>query len=403
MSALRACLALVISIVVGGCGQGGETVAAPPVPPGFFGVNAQLLQPLPTTGRDAELELQLASLDDLGVDFVRANLDWRIIEPRPPETTRSTHDFVTTDAWVAALADHRLRWQVTGQGVPTPDWARDPSAQDAGCDYRSPPGDPADFAALMAAVARRYGRAGEFWGAHPNLPYEPIHQYEVWNEPNFANFWCPHPNPEAYGPLYDAVHAAVHRVDPAAEVVFGGLAGFTAATTDPNLAMPFDEFLRRALAAVPDLASRVDVLAVHPYAQTPAEALVTLGRFRDAADAVGLAGVPLAVNEFGWRTMGDGAAPLADEQQRAEYVAELTVAIAASSCDVIALALHTWITPETNPADPESWYGIADPLSGEAYPTADAYREQIGAIAGGGPLSEATIATDPCATTPPGD
>jgi hypothetical protein len=395
MTVRCACLALAASVALGGCGNGDETIAASPVPAHFFGINAQLLQPLPTTGRTADLELQLTSLDQLGVDFVRANLDWRIIAPRPPQAGRSSYDFATTDAWVLALARHGLRWQVTGQGVPTPEWARDPAAVDAGCDYRSPPGRAAAFSSLMAAIARRYGREGEFWDEHPELPDEPIRQYEVWNEPNYGVFWCPKPDPDAYGPLYNAVHRAVHRVDPAAEVVFGGLAGFTADTADPDLAMPFDDFLRRALAAVPGLAARVDVLAVHPYAQTPAEALTTLGRFREAADAAGLGQVPLSVNEFGWRTAGNGSAPIADEQQRAEYVAELTTAIASSSCDVISLALHTWITPETGPADPESWYGIADPLTGEPYPTAHAYGERIGEIVGREPIAGSV--SDPCA------
>lgn len=127
------------------------------MPSGFFGVNAQLLQPLPTTGRVAELDRHLDSLAELGVDFARANLDWRIIEPLPPTAAGHAYDFTTTDAWVEALARHRVRWQLTGQGVPTPDWARDPSADADPADPESWYGvaDPVSGAPYPTAEAYR--------------------------------------------------------------------------------------------------------------------------------------------------------------------------------------------------------------------------------------------------------
>lgn len=392
-------LAPLAAVAIAGCGgEGTETRPAPDVPPDFFGVNAQLLQPMPSRGQGALMERQLESLEGLGVDFVRANLDWQLIEPRAPAGGEHTYDFSSTDPWVAALARHGLRWQPTGAGVPTPEWARDPQAVAAGCDYRSSPARPADLAGLMGAIARRYGRDGSFWRRHPDLRDEPVVQYEVWNEPNYSIFWCPAPDPEAYGPQYDAVRAAVHAVDERAVVVFGGLAGFAADSPDPASSMPADEFLQRALAAAPGLASRVDAVGVHPYAQTPEEVLERLGWFRSIVDAAGLRGTPLSVNEFGWRTRGTGSAPLAPEPERAEYVAEVTSAIAGSSCDVIALALHTWITAQTNPVDAESWYGIADPVTGDPYETADAYRDTVAEILAGNPVQAGGVAgDDPCA------
>jgi hypothetical protein len=126
---------------------------------------------MPSRGQTDQLERQLDSLRKLRVDFVRTNLDWSLLEP-----ARGRFDFSATDPWVEALARRGLRWQVTGQGAPTPAWARDPEAVAAGCDYRSPPADGRDFAAMMAAVARRYGRGGSFWREHPDLPRQPIHQ-----------------------------------------------------------------------------------------------------------------------------------------------------------------------------------------------------------------------------------
>jgi hypothetical protein len=386
---LFACVAL------GGCG-GSDPAAETKRPQRFFGLNAQLLQPLPTVGRDDDLELHARELASLGVDFARANLDWRIIEPGPPGRGGHRYDFATTDAWVAALARNGLRWQVTGQGGPTPAWARSTADEAVGCTFIAPPANPREFAALMAAVANRYGRRGTFWRAHPQLPRKPIRQYEIWNEPNFANFWCPRPDPEAYGPLYASSRRAIHRVDGRAEVLFGGLAAFRAGESSTPEQMPADLFLERALAAMRPGGRKVDVLAVHPYGQTPDEVLETLGWFRELADAAGLDQVPLSVNEVGWRTSGQGPAPLADEATRAENVRAIVPAIASSSCDVLAVALHTWITPEQDPVDPEHWYGLADPASAEPYPTGRAYGDAVESITAG-EATEGDPPADPCA------
>ncbi len=378
LAGLAACLAL------GGCEEGDQRAPQAPLPPSFFGINAQSLEPLANAGRTAELGRQLRSLAGLGVDFARANFDWAIAEPRPPRGGRRPRlDLAPTDAWVTALARRGLRWQVTGIGAPTPAWARDRGARAAGCGERSPPARPRDFGALIAGIARRYGRRGSFWRDQPELPYEPVLQYEVWNEPNFDSFWCPSPDPESYGRLYAAVHDAVHDVDPEAEVIFGGLAAFGQTPVPAEAArvqMPAGEFLRRALAAAPGLASEVDLLGAHPYGQMPAEALDTLAWFRSTADAAGLEGVPLSVNEIGWRTRGSGTAPRADEARRAENVAEVIPAIARSGCEVNGVALFAWTSRERDPADPEDWYGIADPATGEPYPTAEAYASAVAGL-----------------------
>jgi len=75
--------------------------------------------------------------------------------------------------------------------------------------------------------------------------------YEIWNEPNI-NYWNPVANPEEYGRLFKAAAAVIHKTDPNAQAVFGGLAG---AET---------EFAKRALDAC-QCASDIDVFAYHNY------------------------------------------------------------------------------------------------------------------------------------------
>ena len=66
------------------------------------------------------------------------------------------------------------------------------------------------------------------------------------------------------------------------------------------------------------------------------------------------------------------------EEQRAEYFAEVTPAVTRSGCGVSGIAAHTWVTLEHRPAFSEHWLGMADPLTGEPYPSATAYAEQVG-------------------------
>ncbi|MGH2953237.1 MAG: hypothetical protein ACRDK9_04335 [Solirubrobacterales bacterium] len=380
MNRLAAATALAAAAVLAGCGGGDEPGGG--LPAELFGVNAQVLQRLPTVNRSDEMELQLDSIAELGLAFVRTNLDWRIIQPTAPDGGADDFDWRTTDVWVRALAERGLRWQPTVMGTPTPTWATDPGALAAGCGDRSPPGRPRDYAGLVGEVARRYGREGRFWAENPDLPYEPITEYELWNEPNFFVFWCPRPQPEEWAALALAGGRAVHAADPEARVLFAGLGGFRRSVGTPPHSLAADEFLDRALAAQPALVEQIDVVAVHPYGFDPGGVARTLAWFRRIVDATPLRGRPLSVNEFGWPTRKQGDRPVAAEDLRAGFVGVLTPAIASSGCGVEALALHTWNSPEINEVDAEHWFGVADPVTADPYPTALAYAAQAARLTG---------------------
>jgi hypothetical protein len=49
-----------------------------------------------------------------------------------------------------------------------------------------------------------------------------------------------------------------------------------------------------------------------------------------------------------------------------------------SNCLVSSIAPHTWITEESDPDNPEHWFGIADPLTGAPYESGAAYFEEAG-------------------------
>jgi hypothetical protein len=398
---MTALTAMAFLTAVTGCGKSGTTVeSGPPVDHDFFGMNAQIVEQAAQAQKLDYADQQVTQIATLDVGFVRSAFDWAKVEPSPPAGGQHTYDFSGIDPWVETLARHRLRWLVTVKGGPIPDWAADPSDLAGDCGTNSPPDGTGTYAALMDALARRYGRGGSFWDEHPDLPYEPITDYEVWNEPNFGRLWCPTPDPAAYAKLYLAAHRAVHAVDPKAVVLVGGLASFMIDEAGPPAKMSVDTFLSRALDSEPELRRVVDAVAVHPYGATPGDVLVTLQRLRDVLDSNGLSDTAMLADEVGWHTMGPLGLPPVPEDQRADYFRTVTPAITRSNCDVIGIAAHTWVTLEQRTNFSEDWYGMADPLTGKPYPSATTYAAQVQALEQGRPV---TLSPPACGGSTTGD
>ena len=392
-------LVTTLAIALGAMACGEEKRAPEPAPGAggnFFGVNGVVLRAWSSQGQADLVDRHLAQVEASGAGFVRATLGWQRIAPLPPVGDMRRYDFADTDRWVTALARHGLRWSILGLGVPTPVWAADPAAP-AACAGQRPPARAEDFAAVMGAMARRYGSEGEFWAEHPELPRLPILEYEVWNAPNNGGDWCPAPDPEAYADLYAATREAVHSADPGARAVVGGLGAFE--SQDPgsvgSARLAPDEFLARMLAHRPELVDRIDAVGIHIYAVDAAGVIAGVAEFRRIIDAAGLAGVPLSWNEVGWPTAGEGGFPPTPEAERAILIGEVTAAAAEVGCGIVSFAPHTWVTPELDGADPEDWFGIADPETGEPYPSALAYRDALVA-ASPGPADFEAGTSQPC-------
>ena len=393
-----ASLLAIAAIALGGTACGDDDPAPPPRAGSsdFFGVNGVVLRAWSSQGYAELVDRHLAQVEATGAGFVRATLGWQRIEPLPPVDGTRRYDFTDTDRWVAALARHGLRWSVLGLGVPTPVWAADQDAP-ASCEGQRPPARPDDFAAVMGAIAHRYGSDGEFWQFRRDLPRRPILEYEVWNAPNNGGDWCPAPDPEAYADLYAATWQSVHEADADARVTLGGLGAFD--SEDPgsvgSARMAPGEFLARMLAHRPELHDQIDAVGIHVYAPDAAGVVAGVAAFRESVDAAGLAGVPLSWNEVGWPTAGEGGFAPTPEAERAVLMREVTAAAAGIGCGIVSFAPHTWVTPELNPADPEDWFGISDPETGEPYPSALAYREAVAGV--NPPLSDVTGDTsEPC-------
>jgi hypothetical protein len=173
----------------------------------------------------------------IGARVARFQLIWENVQP----AGASTYDWQYIDAVISGL---------TARGIEplpvidtTPPWARS-----AGCTaHVCAPADPDTYATFAAAAAARYAPMG-------------VHQWEIWNEPNISMFWQPAPSSAAYTALLKAAYTAIHRADPAATVISGGLA--PTATQDGRIAPV--QFLSEIYAD--GGAGYFDAVGWHPYA-----------------------------------------------------------------------------------------------------------------------------------------
>lgn len=160
----------------------------------------------------AEVAARVDAYRSLGLKWVRFDFDWSVMQPTP--TTYNTAGY---DVAVKALTAAGIN--VLGVIAYTPPWAN--GGQES---KFYPPTNAKTFARFAAYLAGRYAPLG-------------VHTWEIWNEPNLAQFWGPAPDPRAYAALLRATTPQIRHRDPRAFVVTGGLAqpGDSATSMDARL------------------------------------------------------------------------------------------------------------------------------------------------------------------------
>lgn len=288
-------LAATILTAVGGCG-GGEEDSKPALDP-FFGVVP--VDVLNTT--------DFARMADGGVGSYRVVLAWSSVEG-----SKGTYSWSAFDATMAELARNGIQPLFTVVGTPAiyADAITDP-----------PTDDPKTFDAwadFLDAAAQRYGPGGDFWEAleqaEPGITALPPITWEIWNEPNTALFWTPTPDVAAYSALIKRSARVINSVDPAAEIMVGGMF----ATPQSEGAIVSYDFIDELYArrGIDDV---VDAVAIHPYSPDVAGVIDQLDTTREAIDDAG-DDASIWITEFGWSS--DPAGP-ADQAKTPEQQASL--------------------------------------------------------------------------------
>jgi len=227
-----------------------------------------------------------------GIGVVRMQIFWGNIEATPPNPDGShNYNWAGPDAWMGTAAKAKVA--VHGALYGTPAWlANDQSIAPV---YSKRGRD--SWRAFSRAVVNRYGRDGDFWDLHPELPVRPIKTYQIWNEQNSTARYKPAPDPEGYALLVDLASTQIRAVDKSAEVMLGGMFG-TPFGCDSGSFCAWD-FLDK-LYKIDGFKKSFDTVAAHPYSPNLEGVKFQMDEFHKALVRNGARNTPLAVTEIGW-------------------------------------------------------------------------------------------------------
>jgi hypothetical protein len=360
--------------------------------PEYFGINIQTLGSVTPDQRQSVLR----HLNAGGLTLARVEVRWDVVEREAPTGTQHTYDWSSADDQIALLTAAGLR------PVPlfryTPSWVQIPdAAKPRGVD-ELPSARHADFAAMVAAFARRYGDGGTFWRERPALPQLVVRSYEIWNEVNLGEYaWNGVPDPEAYSALLRAIRPTLKAAQPAG-VLLASLA------YHDNEAPDYIARMGRAggLAAI-------DAMGYHPYAPEAPETIGLVRRLRAQLTAAGAPALPIYANEAGQEAVvqnPDGSTAPArapsewawqqfpSDAARAANLAFAGEALAASDCGVEQFLPYSVSGTERDGEKlTEAYMGLFRPATGAPTLTAEALfrasaRWRARFAAGGGGVGE---------------
>jgi hypothetical protein len=337
---------------------GASSAHAATLPPAsYYGANVQpVFEPLPLFVPLADWDPLLgddplfATMASDGLMTARTDAAWSWVEPNAPVNGQHTYTWNvpsnpahSLDTVVGALAAEGIRmlavlslppaWAGGGKGGPT-----------------LAPAHYADYIAYAAAVAARYGPGGTFWQANqllpPNqqLPYLPIQQFEVWNEANSSNFWAGTPNAATYAQVLVPLSAAVHTVDPTAQVLASigwmGLQGYVSQLYSLGVK------------------GSIQGVAFHPYAPDAPSIVGSAEQLRSTLVSSGDPNLPIYVDESGLpaATSSPGAAfaysgPVSDAA-RAATLSLSGDALAHGDCNVQSDDIYSLVGDDAHPGTP---------------------------------------------------
>lgn len=297
-------LLLLVSILPG---LTGRAAAAAEVPAGRPEVGVQFHGTW-STYTDAQRLAVLDRLAAAGVEWIRLDLGWSSYEEQCSGCLSQWY-VDRADRVIDAARARGLK--VLAQVARTPGWAS------GGLGTSAPPQDPAEFGRFMGWLGQHLrGR---------------VQAYELWNEPNLAEFWTG--TTEQFVTLTHAGYAALQRVDPGPPVVLGGVSYNDTAWLD------------RAYAA--GLGGSFDVMSTHPYMapsdQGPEVQDVTgtnkyllthVAAVRDLMVRRGDGDKPIWFTEFGWSSHANTGAEGnwergVTEAQQADYLVRTIDLVAA--------------------------------------------------------------------------
>ncbi|MDD3006542.1 MAG: cellulase family glycosylhydrolase [Candidatus Pacebacteria bacterium] len=187
--------------------------------------------------KQEDLNRFFQELTNLGVTWVRWDLDWKAIQPN----NEQSYDWGGADR----VANTAKKYGIKSLGIITyaPQWAQEGSCPSG---KQCPPENYELFADFAGTVARRYKGTIDNW--------------EIWNEPNYRVYWYPVPDAYDYTELLKAAYARIKEVNPSAIVVSAGLTDMGDEEDESISPLSFIETMYGEGAK-----DYFDILGLHPY------------------------------------------------------------------------------------------------------------------------------------------
>ena len=295
-------------------------------------------------------ERVFAGIAATGAKWVRIDLPWSWVEEHGPTVRNGKGSWSQIDAIFGAARQHGLK------PIPilayTPRWA-----STSGELWAYPYAEP--FETFFAAALRRY-------------PW--IQAWELWNEPNFARFSKPRPDPAAFVEFLRSARRARDSVGSTAKLISGGLA--------PSGDINVDDWIDQV--AIRGGLNLIDGLGIHPYSalspDDPRSWMMHLQELHDRLAKLGRPDLPLWLTEYGAPTVpvANGYAPALTEAQQADRLR--TAFALASRFDWIEnLTWYEYRDSCGDRTEPECNFGLVrNDLSHK--PSYDALREVVAGV-----------------------
>src|SRR6478752_5083018 len=202
-----------------------------------------------------------------GVDTIRIPINWGTAQP----SEGAAFNWDATDSQVSEAARTGIDVLPFLAGIPS--WAE--RLVSVGGGVQVPAKLPvsgkakAGWVAFCQASVARYGPKGTFWTEHPDVPFRPLRNWQVWNEPNFK-FFVHKPNPAEYAQMVKISSTAIKGTDPGAKVI------------------------------LPGIAAKFDGIALHPYSTKYQYLTPQIEEVRDVMKKHHDAGTGIWITELGW-------------------------------------------------------------------------------------------------------
>jgi hypothetical protein len=336
---------------------GSQAKALPAVPQGFVGMMVD--GPVfPDVDNHINLGQQLDRMVASGVESLRVVFDWAQAQPYsdwsevPASQKKNFIDengiptrFQSMDQIVALAAQRGLT--VLPVILNSPKWDADPAQPGA----EANPHSIYWYAQFAQELVQRYGPRGSFW-AHRSAK-DPIHMWQIWNEPNILAFWPIQPFAQSYVTMLSAARSAIKSADPSAKIVLAGM---------PNYSW-------KALAQIYQVSgarSLFDVVAIHPYTKTPRGVIQILTYVRRVMNAHGDRNKPILADEVSWpssagKTSHNAGLDFADtEAQQARNVGQLLPLLASNRVrlGLAGFYYYTWAGRDRTNSLPFDFAGL---------------------------------------------